>query len=160
MNNPSDNRYKMVEKTLKSFGYSKDSLIEALHSAQDSFGYLSDDVLIFIAKRLSLPISKVYSVATFYHYFRLKPKGKHSAVVCMGTACYIKGAKDILTALEKRFGVEVSHTTKDNLLTLMSARCVGSCSIAPVVVIDNKTVGKLSIDETLSQVEEVVKDDK
>jgi bidirectional [NiFe] hydrogenase diaphorase subunit len=148
----------MVEKKLKSFGYSKDSLIEALHSAQDTFGYLSDEVLVFIAKRLSLPIGKVYSVATFYHYFRLKPKGKHSCIVCMGTACYIKGAKDILSTLEKRFDIKVSHTTKDELLTLISARCVGSCSIAPVVIIDNKTIGKTDSNEAIKECEKVCND--
>jgi bidirectional [NiFe] hydrogenase diaphorase subunit len=158
MANTTDNRYKMVEKTLKSYGYEKNSLIEALHSAQDTFGYLSDDVLRFIAKRLSLPLSKVYSVATFYHYFRLKPKGKHSCVVCMGTVCYIKGAKDILNALQKRYEIEVSHTTKDNLLTLMSARCVGSCSIAPVVIVDNKSIGNTTKEDILKECERLSDD--
>jgi bidirectional [NiFe] hydrogenase diaphorase subunit len=158
MPNSTDNRYKMVEKSLKSFGYSKDSLIEALHAAQDTFGYLSDDALKFIAKRLSLPISKVYSVATFYHYFRLKPKGKHSCVVCTGTACYIKGAKDIVSALEQKFDIKVSQTTKDNMLTIMSARCVGSCSIAPVVIIDNKTLGNISNEDTIKECQRVCND--
>lgn len=158
MTNLNDNRYKQIEKTLKSFGYSKDSLIEALHTSQDTFGYLSEDVLRFVAQRLSLPISKVYGVATFYHYFRLKPKGKHTCVVCTGTACYIKGARDILKSLEEKYNIKVSNTTKDNMLTLLNARCVGSCSIAPVVIVDNKTIGKCENEMAINECEGVMYD--
>ncbi|MEA3512952.1 MAG: NAD(P)H-dependent oxidoreductase subunit E, partial [Campylobacterota bacterium] len=87
MNQLTDDRYKMLEKTMKKLGYKRGALIETLHSAQDTFGYLGKDTLKFIAGRLKLPFSKVYGVATFYHFFRLKPKGKHTAVICMGTAC-------------------------------------------------------------------------
>ena len=129
---------------MKKLGYRKDALIESLHMAQETFGYLDKPVLGFIAKRLRLSPSKVYGVATFYHYFRLKPKGKHNAVVCMGTACYIKGADKILKALENKFEITVGETTKDELFSLLSARCVGTCSIAPVVIYDNKSKGRLN----------------
>lgn len=141
-----DDRYKMVEKTMKKLGYDKSALIETLHTAQETFGYLENETLKFIARRLRLPFSKVYGVATFYHFFRLKPKGKHTAVVCTGTACYIKGANEILKSLEGRFGIKAGETTKDQMISLMTARCVGSCSLAPIVIYDNKSVGKLTIE--------------
>ena len=151
-----DNRYKIVDQALKKLGYEKSALLEVLHVAQETFGYLDKDALKFIAKRLKAPYSKVYGVATFYHRFTLKPQGKHTVVVCLGTACYIKGSKEILKALENRFAIKVSQTTNDNLVSLLSARCVGSCSIAPVMVCDNKTYGKLTLENTLEQMEEML----
>ncbi len=151
-----DNRYKIVDQAMKKLGYEKSALLEVLHVAQETFGYLDKDALKFIAKRLKAPYSKVYGVATFYHRFTLKPQGKHTVVVCLGTACYIKGSKEILKALENRFAIKVSQTTNDNLVSLLSARCVGSCSIAPVMVCDNKTYGKLTLENTLEQMEEML----
>jgi bidirectional [NiFe] hydrogenase diaphorase subunit len=151
-----DDRFKLLDKSMKKIGYDKHALIEVLHSAQDTFGYLDKETLKFIAKRLQSPYSKVYGVATFYHYFRLKPKGKHNAVVCLGTACYIKGSKKILEQFEKKFNIKVGETTKDGLLSLLSARCVGSCSIAPVVVCDNKAKGNLTEVSALCALEEML----
>lgn len=152
----SDDRYKMVERTMKKLGYDRSGLIETLHTAQETFGYLENETLKFIARRLKLPFSKVYGVATFYHFFRLKPKGKHTAVVCMGTACYIKGADKILASLEEKFGIKAGETTKDSLLSLLTARCVGSCSLAPIAIYDNKSVGKLSLEQSIEKVEELI----
>jgi bidirectional [NiFe] hydrogenase diaphorase subunit len=152
-----DDRYKMVEKTMKKLGYDRSALIETLHTAQETFGYLENETLKFIARRLKLPFSKVYGVATFYHFFRLKPKGKHTAVVCMGTACYIKGATAILESLESRFGIQAGETTKDALISVLTARCVGSCSLAPVAIYDNKSVGKLTLEEAEKTIEELIK---
>lgn len=154
---PNDSRYKMVEKTMKKLNYDKSSLIEALHTAQESFGYLENETLKFIARRLKLPYSKVFGVATFYHYFRLKPKGKHTIVVCMGTACYIKNANKILEKLEKRFKIKAGETSKDNLISLISARCVGACSLAPIAIYDDKTVGHLEVENALKEAEELIK---
>jgi bidirectional [NiFe] hydrogenase diaphorase subunit len=153
---PTDDRYKMVEKTMKKLGYERSALIETLHTAQETFGYLENTTLKFIAKRLKLPYAKVYGVATFYHFFRLKPKGKHTAVVCMGTACYIKGANKILERLEKTYGIKTGETTTDGLLTLLTARCVGSCSLAPIVIHDNQISGNIGVDESLSKIEEML----
>ena len=155
---PIDDRYKLVEKSMKKLGYERSALIETLHTAQETFGYLDKETLKYIAKRLKLPYSKVYGVATFYHFFRLKPKGKHNIVVCLGTACYIKGGDKILQSLEEKFGIKCNETTKDNLLSLLSARCVGSCSLAPVVIYDNKPKGKLSLEDALSESEEIIHD--
>jgi len=152
-----DDRYKIVEKTMKKLGYDRSALIETLHTAQDTFGYLENNVLKFIARKLKLPYSKVYGVATFYHFFRLKPKGKHTAVVCMGTACYIKGSDKILKNLEKKYGIKVGETTKDSLLSILSARCVGSCSLAPIAICDDKPIGKLTLEQSVKAVEELLK---
>jgi len=152
-----DDRYKMVEKTMKKLNYDKSALIETLHTAQETFGYLENETLKFIARRLKLPYSKVYGVATFYHFFRLKPKGKHTVVVCMGTACYIKDASNILKKLEERFNIKAGETTKDELLSLVSARCVGSCSLAPIAIYDNKAIGHLEIEQSVKEAEELVK---
>lgn len=157
MDLPFDDRYKMVEKTMKRLNYEKSALIETLHTAQETFGYLEKETLKYIARRLKVPFSKVYGVVTFYHFFRLKPKGKHTLVVCTGTACYIKGADEILKSLEKRFNISCGETTKDSLVSLLSARCVGSCSLAPIVIYDNKTEGKLSIEDAMTKTEELVK---
>ncbi|RXK05244.1 NAD(P)H-dependent oxidoreductase subunit E [Halarcobacter ebronensis] len=147
----------MVEKTMKKLNYDRSALIETLHTAQETFGYLENETLKFIARRLKLPFAKVYGVATFYHFFRLKPKGKHTIVVCMGTACYIKNANKILERLEKKFNIKAGETTKDELLSLISARCVGSCSLAPIAIYDDKTVGHLSVEESEKEAEELIK---
>ncbi|MDD3061003.1 MAG: bidirectional hydrogenase complex protein HoxE [Sulfurimonas sp.] len=153
-----DERYKLLERSMKKVGYDKNALIEILHSAQETFGYLDKETLKFIAKKLKSPYSKVYGVATFYHYFRLKPKGLHNAVVCLGTACYIKGADKILAAFEKKFDIKVGATTKDTLLSLLSARCVGSCSLAPVVVYDNQPKGNLTPEQAMQKMQEMLDD--
>ncbi len=151
-----DDRYKMVEKTMKKLGFDRSALIEALHTAQDTFGYLDKDTLKFIAQRLKLPYSKVYGVATFYHFFRLKPKGKHTTVVCMGTACYIKGANVILQKFENRFGIKAGETTVDGLISILTARCIGSCSLAPIAIYDDKPIGNLTIEHALAEIEELI----
>ena len=152
----SDDRYKMVEKTMKKLGYERSALIETLHTAQETFGYLENEVLKFIARRLKLPYSKVYGVTTFYHFFRLKPKGKHTTVVCTGTACYIKGANKILEIIEKKYGIKAGETTKDGLVSLLTARCVGSCSLAPIVIYDNKPIGNLSLEQSIKECSHMV----
>jgi len=152
-----DNRYKVVEKTMKKLGYKRSSLIEILYIAQDTFGYLDKETLRFIAKRLKLPLSKVYGVSTFYNFFRLQPTGKHTAVICLGTACYIKGADNIVKTFEKRFQIKVGETTSDGLISLLTARCVGSCSLAPLAVFDNKTVGHLTKDIINDEIKKLIK---
>lgn len=147
-----DNRYKMLEATMKRHQYQPDALIEVLHTAQELFGFLDNDLLIHIAHSLKLPLSRVYGVATFYHFFSLAPKGKHTCVICMGTACYVKGAANVVSAVEKLAGVHSGDTTPDGLLTLMTARCIGACGIAPAVVLDGRVVGKQDPESILDQV--------
>jgi bidirectional [NiFe] hydrogenase diaphorase subunit len=140
--NKVDKRIKLLDITMKRNHYRQDALIEILHKAQESFGYLEPDVLEYIARGLKLPLSRVYGVATFYHLFSLKPSGAHNCVVCMGTACYVKGSDRVLTALEKELKIHVGETTPDGQISLMTARCLGACGIAPAIVFDGTVVGK------------------
>lgn len=138
-----DKRWKLVNAAMRRSGYAGHALIEALHSVQDAFGYLDEDAMMFVADSLDLPLSKVYGVATFYHLFILKPQGRHSCVVCTGTACYIQGASALVDGLREHFGIDPGETTEDQALSVMTARCVGACGLAPAVVIDGQVSGKL-----------------
>lgn len=131
-----DKRFKILEAHMKKHQFKQDALIEVLHKAQELFGYLEDDLLLFVASKLKLPASRVYGVATFYHFFTLKPKGRHTCVVCLGTACYVRGADKVLAAVEERTGINAGDTTPDNEISLLTARCIGACGIAPAVVYD------------------------
>jgi bidirectional [NiFe] hydrogenase diaphorase subunit len=139
-----DKRWRLVDATMRRHGYRNSALIETLHTVQESFGYLDEVAMRYVAQALRLPLSVVFGVATFYHLFSLKPQGRHTCVVCLGTACYIKGAGAIAEALEKKYGVKIGETTVDKELSVLSARCVGSCGLAPAVVFDGEVAGKLT----------------
>lgn len=136
-----DKRFKILEATMKKHQFQHAALIEVLHAAQELFGYLEPDLLYFVARGMKLPPSRVYGVATFYHFFSLEPRGEHTCVVCTGTACYVKGAGDLLRAVEKQAGVAAGETTADGKLSLLTARCLGACGIAPAVVLDSIVKG-------------------
>jgi bidirectional [NiFe] hydrogenase diaphorase subunit len=148
-----DKRWKLVNATMRRNGYAEHALIEALHSVQEAFGYLDEEAMRFVAGSLDLPLSKVYGVATFYHLFMLKPQGRHACVVCTGTACYIKGANALIEGIEQRFGVLPGETTEDKALSVLSARCVGACGLAPAVVIDGNVIGKLAPDQLVERID-------
>jgi bidirectional [NiFe] hydrogenase diaphorase subunit len=150
-----DKRWKLVNSTMRRHGYAGHALIETLHSVQGAFGYLDEPSLRFVAASLDVPLSKVYGVATFYHLFMLKPKGRHACVVCTGTACYIKGASGLIEAVERRLGVSPSQTTADNRLSMLTARCVGACGLAPAVVLDGNMLGKQAPGDLLARIEEL-----
>jgi bidirectional [NiFe] hydrogenase diaphorase subunit len=147
-----DKRFKLVEATMKRHQYRPDALIEVLHTAQEVFGYLDNKMLMTVARSLKLPPSWVHGVATFYHFFSLAPKGEHSCVVCMGTACYVKGAANLLASLEQQLGVKAGQTTPDRKVSLLTARCLGACGLAPAVVFDGNMAGKLDRNSTLARV--------
>ncbi len=151
-----DKRWKMIHTTMRRNGYASHALIETLHSVQNAFGYLDNTSMEYVADSLSLPLSKVYGVATFYHLFALKPKGKHTCVICTGTACYIKGAGELVDSLQEKYGVRPGETTPDGELSVMDARCVGACGLAPIAVVDGDVLGKLSVDEMLKKIEKVI----
>ncbi len=154
-NHPSgDNRFTMLETSMKKLRYQPDALIEVLHSAQGLFGYLTSDLLLFVAHALKLPPSRVYGVATFYHFFTLEPRGLHSCSVCMGTACYVKGAGSVLAAVEGATGIKDGMTTPDGNLTISTARCLGACGIAPAVVYDGEVAGRQSPEDALEKLNE------
>jgi len=148
-----DKRWKIIQNTMKKNGYNQDSLIEVLHAVQEYFGYIDEDALKFVSESLNIPYSRAYSVATFYHYFTLKPQGEHICVVCTGTACYIKGANQLLAHLKNHHDLSDGDTTKDGKVSLLTARCVGACSLAPVVVVDNKILGEINSEK----LDEVIK---
>lgn len=137
-----DKRWRIVQTTMRRHGFSPYALIETLHSLQAAFGYLDETSLYYVAQSLRVPLSRVYGVATFYNLFTLKPQGAHSCVVCLGTACYIKGGQQILTALEQTMGIHKGETTPDKQVSLLVARCLGTCGLAPAVVLDEEVQGQ------------------
>jgi bidirectional [NiFe] hydrogenase diaphorase subunit len=151
-----DDRFGIVDKHLKRVRYEQDQLIETLHVAQDVFGYLSEDVLLYVARALLLPPSMVYGVATFYQLFTFEAPGDHACTVCTGTACYVKGADDIVRSVSDAYEIASGATSDDGRLTLKTARCLGSCGLAPVVVLDGTVRGHLDADETLALVREAL----
>ncbi len=148
-----DNRWKLVNATMRRNGYRADALIETLHTIQESFGFLDDVSLRFVADALRVAPSQVYGVATFYHFFNLKPQGKHVCSVCTGTACYIKGAGKILDAIKEQHGIEPGQTTPDGELSLLTVRCVGACGLAPAVVFDGQVIGNQDVEQTQARIE-------
>jgi bidirectional [NiFe] hydrogenase diaphorase subunit len=153
-----DKRFKILDAALRKHQFRPDSLIEVLHKAQELFGYLEEDVLHYVARALWLPPSRVYGVATFYHLFTLKPRGEHTCVVCLGTACFVKGADGLLAAAEKRAGVKSGQTTPDNRVSLLTARCIGACGIAPAVVYDGATSGQQTLEAILQHLDGWLRD--
>jgi bidirectional [NiFe] hydrogenase diaphorase subunit len=149
-----DRRFQALDATLKRFQFQPDALIEVLHRAQALFGFLGTDVLWHVARALKLPPSRVYGVATFYHLFSLQPPGEHSCVVCRGTTCFVKGADRLLAAVEEYAQVGAGQTTPDRKLSLGTVRCIGTCTIAPVVVLDSQARGHQTTDSVLQQVKE------
>lgn len=145
-------RLQLVDKALKKSQYQQDALIEVLHSAQEAFGHLDEEILDYVSLQLKLPPSWVYGVATFYNFFTLDPQGEHVCVVCLGTACYVKGAGEIVARLEEAFGVKSGDTTEDRRLSLMTARCLGNCSLAPMLTLDGEVHGKQAAEETIAAI--------
>lgn len=149
-----DNRMKMLDAAMKRHRHQPDALIEVLHTAQELFGYLDTDCLRYVGHCLKVPPSRVYGVATFYNFFTLKPRGAHTCVVCMGTACYVKGTAAILDTIRKTHHVEAGGTTPDGQLSLVTARCLGACGLAPALVLDNEIAGGMTPDTALARLAE------
>lgn len=148
-------RFAAVDQFLHVHGQ-QDQLIEALHVAQGVLGYLSEEVLWHVARALRLPPSTLAGVATFYHLFRFDPPGDHMCIVCTGTACFVKGSDEISRALSTELGIEAGSTTPDNRITLGEARCLGSCGLAPVCVLDGDVLGHQDPDAALAAVRGVL----
>ena len=119
-------------------------LMPVLHEAQEIYGYLPSEVQTIIAEELNIPLAEVYGVATFYSRFSLNPKGKHRVSVCLGTACYVKGADKVLAEVEKELHISCGECTPDRMFSLDSCRCVGACGLAPVMMVDDEVYGKLT----------------
>jgi bidirectional [NiFe] hydrogenase diaphorase subunit len=151
-----DKRWRVVDATMRRHGYAASALIEALHAAQQSFGYLDEPALRYVAASLGAPLSRVFGVATFYHHFSLKPQGEHTCVVCTGTACYIKDSPALLRAIEAELGLTPGQTTADGKLSLLTARCLGTCGFAPAAVLDGQVVGRLRPVELVGRLRDLV----
>lgn len=150
----SENKVNELVQICESFGNQTGELINILHRAQDKFGYLPREVQEIIARQLSIPVSKVYGVVTFYSFFTMTPKGEHPISVCMGTACYVRGAEKVLDEFKRILGINVGETTADGKYSLSSLRCVGACGLAPVVLIGEKVFGRV----VPGDVEKIVKE--
>jgi len=141
---PDNEHYRELVKFIEENRETPGPLIQVLHKAQEIFGYLPAEVQYFVARELNVSYSKVYGVVTFYNFFRTEPIGDHIINVCLGTACHVKGAQEIIKALIKELGLKVGGTTKDRFFTLSTARCFGACGLAPVMLIDNEVYGRLN----------------
>ena len=136
---------KKVDRILKKYGYQKSRIIQVLNEIQKIHNYLPREVLQYISQQLKLPLSNIYSIATFYAAFSLKPRGKHLITVCMGTACHVRGAPAVLSRLEERLKIQAGNTTQDNQFTLRTVNCLGACALAPIVVIDDEYHGQTTV---------------
>ena len=139
-----DRRWKLIEATMRRHGHQPNALIETLHAVQEAFGYLENPAMREVARALGVPASRVFGVATFYHLFTLKPAGRHTCVICTGTACHIKGAPNILQMLRQDSHLEPGQTSRGDEVSLLTARCLGSCGLAPAAVFDGEVMGKLT----------------
>ena len=153
---PNDHHQKLerIAAVIAKYDAKPSNLIMILHAAQGIYGYLSYDVQKFIADKLDMPVAEVSGVVSFYSFFSTKPKGEHTIMVCMGTACYVRGGKKLVDAIQKRLNVEIDGTTEDGKFTLSRARCIGACGLAPAMMIDNtvhKSVNPNKIESILSK---------
>ncbi len=137
-------KYKQLDKIIAKYKEEEGMLIRILQKSQNVFGYLPIKVQTYISDRLDIPISKVNGVVSFYSLFSQEPKGKYTIGVCMGTACYVKGAQEVLEAIKKELQIDVGETTMDGLFTLQATRCIGACGLAPVITINDEVYGRLS----------------
>jgi NADP-reducing hydrogenase subunit HndA len=133
-----------LKEVCASFNYEPGELINVLHKAQSIFGYLPAEVQEIVSKELKVPLAKVYGVVTFYSFFTMIPKGKHPISICTGTACYVRGAEKVLDEFKKLLDVKVGETTPDGKFSLSCLRCVGACGLAPVVLVGEKTYGRVA----------------
>ena len=137
-------------------GEKKFALISVLHQAQHIFGYLPKEVQVFVAQKLGISAAKVYGVVSFYSFFTMEPKGEHVINVCLGTACYVRGAGKVLEEIEKKLNIKAGQTTGNGKFTLNSLRCVGACGLAPVVIIDEKVYGRVKNGEMEQIIDTIV----
>ena len=136
--------YQQLDEFIASQTKCRDALIPVLHKAQEIFGFLPVEVQKHVARALDVPESEVYGVVTFYHFFSMQPRGRHTVNVCLGTACYVRGAKKVVEALTDELGISMGETTGDRRFSLTAQRCFGACGLAPVIMIDNDVHGRVT----------------
>jgi bidirectional [NiFe] hydrogenase diaphorase subunit len=150
----SDARWRLVDTVMRHGNYHRQTLIESLHAVQQAFGYVDDVALKYVARSLRVPLSAAYGVVTFYHFFTLKPPGRHTCLVCTGTACYIHGSQAIVDQLQDQLAIRCGQTTSDGAVSLLEARCIGSCGLAPLVVLDGDVLPHVTHAQIASRLEE------
>ena len=133
-----------ISRTVEKWRKKPGSLIMALHEIQNRYGYVPRNVSLQLAQLMDVPLARIYEVVTFYNYFRLDPPGKNNVSICMGTACYLKGAPQVLDAYSEELGIEAEETTSDGEFHLQTVRCVGCCGLAPVVVLNGETLSRVT----------------
>jgi bidirectional [NiFe] hydrogenase diaphorase subunit len=153
---PVDKRIKILDATIRKKQASPDALITVLHKAQELYGFLDLPILWHVARALRLPPSRVHGVATFYHLFRMKPQGEHTCVICLGTACFVKGGQKLLESVQENYQIQAGHTSQDGKISLSVARCIGACGIAPAVVIDDQCLGQMDAQRLNELIQEAV----
>jgi NADP-reducing hydrogenase subunit HndA len=139
-----EKQVQQIKDICKQFNNESGELINVLHKTQSLFGYLPSEVQVVIAQELNMSLAKVYGVVTFYSYFTMTPRGEHPIDVCMGTACYVRGAEKVLEEFKRQLKIEVGETTPDGKFSINSLRCVGACGLAPVVIVGEQTYGAVT----------------
>ena len=139
----------LIEQVVDRYSGDTGMLIPMMQDMQAELGYLPSEQLRYLGRRLEVPVSRIYAVATFYSSFRLAPKGAHEVTLCMGTVCYLKGAPNIAEAISRQFGVEPGGTTRDRLFSFQAVNCVGACAVAPVILVDGKYYESMTVESAL-----------
>jgi bidirectional [NiFe] hydrogenase diaphorase subunit len=147
-----DKRRELLENFMKKHEYDESALLEILHKAQELYGYLDNESLMYVAQSLNLPPSHVFGVATFYSFFKLKAPGEHVVTGCLGTACYVRDVEQIIEAVEREFKIKRGESTPDGKLSLFITRCIGACAMAPNIVIDGEVIGKATPEIVLNRI--------
>ena len=142
----SESKVKFIKDVCKSFDNKPGEVINVLHKVQGEFGYLPAEVQELVAKELGIPVSRVYGIVSFYSFFTMTPKGEHPISVCLGTACYVRGAEKVLDELKRQLGINVGEVTPDGKFSLTCLRCVGACGLAPVIEVGEKVYGRMTPD--------------
>ena len=142
----SESKVKFIKDVCKSFGNKAGEVINVLHKVQGEFGYLPAEVQELVAQELNIPVSRVYGIVSFYSFFTMTPKGQYPISVCLGTACYVRGAEKVLDELKRQLGINVGEVTPDGKFSLTCLRCVGACGLAPVIEVGEKVYGRMTPD--------------
>ena len=142
----SESKIRTIKDICKSFDNNSGEVINVLHQVQGAFGYLPAEVQEVVAMELNMPVAQVYGIVSFYSFFTMQPKGEHPISVCLGTACYVRGAEKVLDEFKRQLNINVGETTKDGKFSLNCLRCVGACGLAPVVMVGDKVYGRLTPD--------------
>ena len=142
----SEAKINFIKDVCKSYGNQPGEVINVLHKVQGEYGYLPAEVQELVAKELGIPVSRVYGIVSFYSFFTMTPKGEHPISVCLGTACYVRGAEKVLDELKRQLGINVGEVTPDGKFSLTCLRCVGACGLAPVIEVGEKVYGRMTPD--------------